>query len=117
MILQDSGSLGEPPGRVSSVAGTTLPPWKSSKSGPLSASAAPGDPLPLGDPRTHPGGPGRRLVVTFARPVDLVGALTRPLAAGAGEVPGGAPAAQRRRGGGADTSVGAYRLASGAGGW
>ena len=31
-----------------------------------------------------------RLVVAFARLVDLVGALARPLAAGAGAVPGGA---------------------------
>ena len=31
-----------------------------------------------------------RLVVTFARLVDLVGALPCPLAAGAGAVPGGA---------------------------
>ena len=31
-----------------------------------------------------------RLVVTFARPVDLVGALARPLAAGTSTVPGGA---------------------------
>ena len=41
----------------------------------------------------HSGRPWRRLsggaVLTFARLVDLVGALARPAAAGAGAVPGG----------------------------
>ena len=59
------------------------------RQGPLTAALAPftrcGDrpPAPPPDLRC-------RLVVTFARLVDLVGALACPLAAGAGAVPGGA---------------------------
>ena len=50
--------------------------------------------MPAGNPdRAPPGRAGAlrcRLVVTFARLVDLVGALACPAAAGAGAVPGGA---------------------------
>ena len=41
----------------------------------------------LGDGAAPPPDLRCRLVVTFARLVDLVGALARPLAAGAGAVP------------------------------